>query len=103
MSGRRTLTPIAGLAVLSVIAGIVLLIVGSSAVQFVGLVITILGLIVLALGMFMASKPEDLTRGPHAIDPTSTETPEQEAAEREAAWEHEEELYREKDSGEHRT
>jgi ABC-type branched-subunit amino acid transport system permease subunit len=103
MSGRTTLTPIAGLAVLGVIAGIVMLIVGSSVVQFAGVVIVILGLVALALGMFMASKPEDLTRGPHGIDPPSSETPEQEAAEREAAWEHEQELYREKDRGEQQT
>lgn len=100
MTGRRTLTPIGALAALAVLAGIVLLIVGSSAVQFVGLVLIILGLIALAFGMFMGSKPEDVSRGLHGIDPPSRETPEQEAAEREAAWEHEEELYREKDSGE---
>lgn len=101
MSGRSTLTPIGGLAVLAIIVGVVLLIVGSAVI---GIIIILLGLIALALGMFLGgSKPDDLTRGSHAVDPPSEETPEQEAAEREAAWEHEEELYREKESGEQQT
>ena len=100
MTGRKTLGPIGGLAALAVIVGIVLLIVGSTVI---GIILILLGLIALALGMFLGAKGDDPTRGPHGIDPPSTETPEEEAVEREGAWEHEEELYHEKESGEQET
>ena len=97
MGRRTTLTPLGGLAVLVVIVGIVLLFVGEAAI---GIILIVLALIGLALGMFLSTGDDDLTRGSHAIDPPSTETPEQQAVEREAAWEHEEELYREKEQAE---
>lgn len=100
MSGRKTLGPIGGLAALAVIAGVVLLIVGSAVI---GIILILLGLIGLALGMFLGAKSDDLTRGPHGIDPPSTETPEEEAVERDAAWEHEAELYHEKEEREEQT